>query len=403
MGQTTKLGKKDFFILNFFHVLIDGLFESIPILLSFIVIAYGGGEKEVGLIVSMGMIICTLAGLSTVSFAERFSILQGTALVSLIYGVGYLLASLGTEFVFIGLAFVLASLGHNIFHDLSFTYLSRNVQRNSLGRAMSDFTAIGDIGRIPLVSLAGFAGAFSFFGLPGWRLTSFSYGVLTLVLALGLFIYSFSRKNISPTEKRKNPLRFPSLSLLKSKKISLSIMASGLNAFSCDRIFTFLPLLLIAKGFDPKAIGAFALGFTVGCFIGKLACGRLVDIFGTRKTFLSSAFILSLLLFILIRAEHISLIILTALLIGIVTKGSVPIIQTIITEHVQDKDRYSDIFSINSLGRGVINIITPVMFGFIAASFGINTIYALMLLGSLLSTLPVFILVRLDRKTDKAY
>ena len=74
------------------------------------------------------------------------------------------------------------------------------------------------------------------------------------------------------------------------------MLASILNAFSNDRIFTFLPLLLIGKGVDPKIIGSFALGFSVGSFLGKMACGRFVDSFGPRKVFVAAELLLTVLL-----------------------------------------------------------------------------------------------------------
>ena len=131
-----------------------------------------------------------------------------------------------------------------------------------------------------------------------------------------------------------------------------------LNAFSNDRIFTFLPLLLVAKGIDAKTIGSFALGFTLGSFVGKMACGRLIDIFGTRKIFIIAGIILALLLCALLQSNNLILTVIISLAIGIVTKGTVPVIQTIITEPVRGATVYDAIFSLNSFGRGIINMRT---------------------------------------------
>ena len=127
-------------------------------------------------------------------------------------------------------------------------------------------------------------------------------------------------------------------------------------------------MLLIGKGVDPKIIGSFALGFSVGSFLGKMACGRFVDSFGPRKVFVAAELLLTVLLCALIMADQLVLIVSIALLLGIVTKGTVPVIQAIITEPVRDAASYSDVFSINSFLRGITNMLTPLLFGFLASA-----------------------------------
>lgn len=67
---------------------------------------------------------------------------------------------------------------------------------------MSDFTAIGDVGRIPLVSLAAFAAASVCAGLPGWRAVCLAYGVAALCAALSAaasrLLPMSSTKDVSP-------------------------------------------------------------------------------------------------------------------------------------------------------------------------------------------------------------
>lgn len=53
------LDKKRYFLLNFYHSMNDGFFASIPVILSFIVLLYGYGEKEIGIIISLGAALGT--------------------------------------------------------------------------------------------------------------------------------------------------------------------------------------------------------------------------------------------------------------------------------------------------------------------------------------------------------
>ena len=408
-----------FIMLNLYHILVDGLFDTVPVILSFMALAYGSGETEVGLIVSLGTALSTAAGLGTSWFSRRFGFAGSVALISGMAGLGLVGAGLASTLhtggmPATGACMLLVMAGFAVFHNLSFSYITANTDRSRLGRAMSDFTAIGDVGRIPLVSFAAFAAAYSVGSMPGWRAICLAYGAFAI--GAGLWLYcirsSFAESSESgdasvsatgapatdaataapsaakPT--RRNP--FAAFAILKNRAVLLAMLGSMLNAFSNDRIFTFLPLLLVAKGMDATTIGSFALGFTLGSFAGKMACGRLIDIFGTRKIFIAAGLTLTLLLCALLSSDNLVLTLLLALAIGIVTKGTVPVIQTIITEPVQGAHNYEAIFTVNSFGRGITNILTPVLFGGLAARWSLDTVYLLMAAVAALSIVPVVLM-----------
>ena len=47
-------------LLQIFHVIVDGLYDSVPILLSFMIIAFGAQEKDAGVILSVAALLGTL-------------------------------------------------------------------------------------------------------------------------------------------------------------------------------------------------------------------------------------------------------------------------------------------------------------------------------------------------------
>ena len=402
-----------FIMLNLYHILIDGLFDSVPVVLAFMALALGSGETDVGLVVSLGAALSTAVGLGTGLFSRRFGFDGSVALLLCLAGLGYLGAAFAGGMITAGTCFVLAMAGFAAFHNISFSYITANTERQSLGRVMSDFTAIGDVGRIPLVSFAAFAAAYSVGPMPGWRAVCLAYGVLALCAALWLFCTAVKKSpsaggntqaansasgplpgsaETPPPRPRRNP--FAGFSILKNRDVFLAMLASMLNAFSNDRIFTFLPLLLVAKGIDAKTIGSFALGFTLGSFVGKMACGRLIDIFGTRKIFVIAGVTLAMLLCALLQSSNLILTVIISLAIGIVTKGTVPVIQTIITEPVRGATVYDAIFSLNSFGRGIINMLTPVLFGGIATMWSMEAVYLLMAAVAALGIVPVLLMSR---------
>lgn len=374
---------KNKIVLNFYHVINDGLFDSIPVLLTFIILSLSGGEKEIGTIISLCTAFSTIAGLCTISISRRVGALPAIALTIGLAGVGFIATACMPNLALVGSCFTLSAAGYYIFHNISFGYITTHTDRSRLGKALSDFTAIGDIGRIPLVSLAGFLSAYSFAGLPGWRVVCLGYGGIALLAALWLFLTVRQEHPLEVSSEKKCNL--PSFDLLHRRDVALSLMASVLNAFSNEKFFAFLPLLLLAKGLDATMVGSFALGFTVGSFLGKMICGRLVDQYNPYIVFIFAEIALA----IVILTTNVYCIIMLSLCAGILTKGTVPVIQSIITEPVCASEAYDDIFSMDSFFRGITNVVTPLLFGFIATAIGISSIYILMAVAAVLSVILV--------------
>ena len=74
-------------LLQIFHVIVDGLYDSVPILLSFMIVAFGAQEKDAGVILSVAALLGTLAGLGTKGCSQRFGFLRTLCLITGAYGV----------------------------------------------------------------------------------------------------------------------------------------------------------------------------------------------------------------------------------------------------------------------------------------------------------------------------
>ena len=384
--------KKYFFLLNAYHILVDGLYDSIPILLTFIVIHFGGDEKQIGYIVSCGTLIGTACGICTLAFSQRLAFRKILGFTALLYAVGYLANGFSQGIAWTGVFFVIAASWHSVFHNITFSHISAKIDRKVLGRALSDFTAYGDVGRIPLTALSGYAAVMTIFGMPGWRIVCFAYGMVALIVAAILLLHRTTANTAEPAAKKKRLL--PSPDPLRNRRVRNVVLASVVNAFGSDHIFVFLPALLLFKGFDATILGSLALGFTLGCFIGKTLCGRLLDKFGTRPIFVTSEILLAGLLAVLIFAQSLIFVIFIALLIGIVTKGTVPVIQSMLTEYLPTDEHYDDIFILNNLLRGAINIAAPALFGLIGSKFGLNATYTVMAVAAIAAILPLLFIQR---------
>ena len=381
------LSQKKYVLLNAYHSMNDGFFDAVPVLLTFVALAYGLGEKEIGMVVSCGTALGTVAGLATMFLSRYLSPLKTISLLIGVGGAGFVAASFSPGFLFAGISFTVVMFGYSLFHNICFSYLTVHTERKKLGRILSDFAAIGDIGRIPFIAIAGYLSAFTFFNVSGWKLVSFFFGIVGLVSAVLLFL--FSKEDAVEERFVHAGSSIPSFNILQDRSVILSMAASILNTFGNEKIFTFLPMLILFKGFDPGIVGTFAVGFTVGSFLGKMACGRLLDRYDPKIVFIVAESVLSLFLFLIIYSTSLPVIMFFAFFIGLLTKGTVPVIQAIITVPFQDIGDYDKIFSINSFVRGIINIFTPLLFGVIASIWNINVVYVIMAAASFLAVVPM--------------
>jgi MFS family permease len=381
------------YLLNIIHVVVDGLYDSVPILLSFMVFSFGAAEKEAGVVISLANTVNTVAGLGTIFLSRLFGSFRTMGLIVLINSIGFLSNAFSPSLYLAGICFIVGTAGFSVFHNLAFSYIAANSERRSLGKVIGDFTAVGDIGRIPLASLAGFLAAIPVFGFPGWRIVCIAYGLVALLFA-GYIWLSFRKEKPESVPESPSASRvaksLPSFSLLGRRQYVLPIIASVLDALGSNQVFMFLPFLLFNKGIDPKVIGAFALAFTAGGLAGKTALGRLVDMFGTRKVFIVSELIMAALLVVLLLGNDIFTVVGASLLLGVVTKGTVPAVQAIITEPVCEKHEYQDIIAINSFSRGIANMVSPLAFGWIASGAGVDRAFALMAIFAVCAVIPVF-------------
>lgn len=382
-------------MLNTYHIVIDGLSDSVTILLPFIIIAFNASEKEAGIIIALMSMVNTFAVLSTVYLSRQLGFLRSLGLIILIQGICFFANSFSQNIYMVGFLFVVGSIGFSIFHNLAFSYLSSSSDKQTLGRTMGNFTAIGDIGRIPLASLAGFVAALTLAEISGWRIVCSIYGLGAIIFAGYLFIASLGESKEINRENRineKKKWQLPSFSMLRDYRYGLPMSASILDAICSDQIFVFLPFLILAKGKDPKIISAFALVFTFGCFLGKAVLGRMVDRFGNRKVFVVSEVIMAILIAILLLSKEMAIVIGTSLVLGIVTKGTVPVALTMIAEPAHEKPEYDAIFAINSFLRGITHIVTPLLFGLIASAASVAWIFGIMAIAALGAVIPVLMM-----------
>ena len=374
-------------LLPILHLFNDGYLAAMPLVLPFAAEEFSIPLSIVGLLGSLlsfsGIILALPAGAA----AARFGAVRLLSFAVLCYSIGFLLLGTAGGIAAIFAAFILGSIAFGIFHPIAFSAVAKESSSSQLGRNMGIFAATGDIGRIA------FAAAVTFIiGLTSWRFTSFLYGIAALFLFLFCFIYALRRNdgNKETASKSKKKLDY---SILKKKAFGLSNVASFLDSFANASLFIFIPFLLTFRGIDAAFIGVFTSVFFVGNLLGKVIMGRLTDRVKEEYLFIGCECCIFIALIILALSPSAVIISLLALILGFFTKGTVPIVSTMIAQSVGETE-YEAAYSVNSLSTSIANTLAPLFFGLLADILGVQAIFFACGIAALLAAIPVIVLVK---------
>lgn len=374
-------------LLPILHLFNDGYLAVMPLVLPFAAEEFSIPLSIVGLLGSLlsfsGIILALPAGAA----AARFGAVRLLSFAVLCYSIGFLLLGTAGGIAAIFAAFILGSIAFGIFHPIAFSAVAKESSSSQLGRNMGIFAATGDIGRIA------FAAAVTFIiGLTSWRFTSFLYGIAALFLFLFCFIYALRRNdgNKETASKSKKKLDY---SILKKKAFGLSNVASFLDSFANASLFIFIPFLLTFRGIDAAFIGVFTSVFFVGNLLGKVIMGRLTDRMKEEYLFIGCECCIFIALIILALSPSAVIISLLALILGFFTKGTVPIVSTMIAQSVGETE-YEAAYSVNSLSTSIANTLAPLFFGLLADILGVQAIFFACGIAALLASIPAIVLVK---------
>ncbi|MBO6058948.1 MAG: MFS transporter, partial [Bacteroidaceae bacterium] len=283
--------------------------------------------------------------------------------------ISYILMFMSKSYVLVLLAFLVGSLGFGVFHPVAFAAVAKTSQ-TKLGTQMGNFTANGDIGRIALSALLTFMIA-----KLSWGTTAFIYAFLPLAAGLAVLIPGRYRNEVAqfgPEEKKERHSVF----VRPTKRLVILFSAIFLDAFSVASLFLFLPFLFQAKGFDTAIIGSLTGVFFIGNYLGKMVCGRIVELKGVKKVFLVAELCLALTVFTLSFISSMYLLIALLIIMGILSKGTVPVLSTFLADTAKEiKVNIDGIYSLYSVLYNGAETISPLILGIAAAAWGIERMF----------------------------
>ena len=375
--------------LGFLHVLNDGWFASLPLLLPFIQGELGIDFAQVGLLSSLLSLAGVALALPAASIARKAGGLRTLVAGALLYSLAFVAVGLSAGFPSLVLAFGLASVGFGLFHPVGFAMVAHGSGPEELGRRMGGFTAVGDIGRVGVAACVTLLVA-----LAGWRRTALAYGCVPAVLALGLYAASRGSPARSGPEESGGKAR----GLRRNRRFLLATASGFIDALASSSLFVFIPFLYIHRGASTALLGSLSGAFFVGNMLGKVVLGRIADRLGSRKVFVLSELLMAGLLVALGAAKSLPALVVVSVLLGAVTKGTVPVLNTIIAASVPDRRLFDKAFGAGAFANGVAAAAAPLLFGWVIDERGIVAVFGVCAAFAVAAVLPVALEALLERR-----
>ena len=262
---------------------------------------------------------------------------------------------------------IFGSIGSSLFHPQALGFASRFAQKDSAGKSMAVFVAMGTLGYSmgPVVSSA----ITQFLGMPKMPLMTF------LGIVWALIMFSFVPK-LSLSEKVVNKINFKTAfkRILTNRKLNILNVIAMLKTMIMSACFILLPFLWKNMGYKPFYIGIALFMFIFAGGIGSLISGHIEKNIGAANVFyisMISTFPL-MILFILTCSSHPTLSLGIFVIMGFITMMATPVTMVMAQNVIPE---YKSIISgfINGFSWGIVAIAMSLL-GFIAEKFGITNV-----------------------------
>lgn len=365
------------FTLHFFN---DGFNASIILLLPFIKQSLNLSLTQIGILTSILSISGIILSLPAGYFGHKIGAIKILSLAILFYSIGFIAVGFSFSYLYLLMSFLIAAIGFGIFHPIAFSLVAKWAPMNKLGKAMGDFTAIGDVGRIALSSTV----AFIIVAI-GWQKTSIIYGIISL---LSIFIIMFFNNKEENVKTKKNKVEINYWQIIKNLKFILALLTTFFDNLASSALFIFIPFLFLQRNVNPSTLGIFTSAFLIGNLIGKTTLGRLADKYTNTKIFIIAEFFMAVFIVLLTLSYSQFLIIIVSIILGALTAGTIPVRSTMITEATQHHKEYEKVFGIGSFVANIATSLAPIILGFVADKFGIVNSFYIASLFAILAIIP---------------
>jgi FSR family fosmidomycin resistance protein-like MFS transporter len=363
----TRQRGKPLFSFCAFHFLDDGFADSIYLLLPFIAAELHLSFSEVGVLKgvfsgAMGLFQVPMSLLGE-KIGELWVIAGGT------FGLtgGFLFLSAATTFPGIFSALIFAKGTGAGQHGLSSSVLSRIFEQSGRRAAMGTFNFAGDVGKVTLPFILAVL-----INLLGWRPAVFALSLGGI--SSGIVLWTLARKTRieAPLPRRveREVARTSRWGIQDRKGFSALLTIGIIDISTRTALLTFLPFLLLQKGFPPDRVGFALTVLFAGGAAGKFACGILAEWVGIITMVVATEALTTAGILALFVASGKAIWILLPL-VGIFLNGTSSVLYATVAEIISPSGR--------SRGYGLYYAVTltsgaiaPVLYGFITDFMGLS-------------------------------
>jgi len=146
----------DFTQINFLHICNDGFQASFLLLLPFIAKDFHLSLTQVGVLGTLQNAVLVALALPTSYIALKIGGMRTLLLAICLYALGFIGMTFSPVFLWLIPMFILGGFGFGLFHPSAFSVIAARATKETRGRAMGNFTAIGEVGRIGISAIMTF-------------------------------------------------------------------------------------------------------------------------------------------------------------------------------------------------------------------------------------------------------
>ena len=296
-------------------------------------------------------------------------------------GLSWLTLSLAGHASLICLSYALGGISSGLFEPIGNSLVAKLSSAKNRITAIGNFAAFGDLGRIAL--MAGSTALAGFFGIDRACGLLCVTAAAAFILAVVLIARSVGGGVPASPE---TPVHLGDL--LKNRRFCFATAAGFADSFSSSSLYFWIPFLLNARGIALANTLYFDVVFFVGYMCGRLALGRLADRHGAPNTLIGSKLGMAVLILLLTLTGGKTSLLLLLFLLGIFTRGSSPVIRAMVADSMDERISFHDAFSTYSFVSRSSGAVSRPIFGFLATSTGIASVFYAASVVSLLTLYP---------------
>lgn len=354
--------KNTLLLLSVAHSCNDICWAMIPLLLPLIREELQFTYTQAGLILTCFSTVLLVFSLISGHLADLYENRKVLSFGFLFTAAAFPLLLPARSYVQIIVVLALAAIGVSVFHPVGTAYLSRGWRK---GTSFGFFEAVGAGGILTMTVVFG-----PLVAALEWRLTALVMAIPSIPIGLTFLLSRVNLEHITADlpHSRENTSSHSPVGL---KSIIVFYLARGLYIFGSIGVMSFLPLFAVdVRGLPPEGASLFPTFVWAGAVAGTLICGVLSD----RVSSFSIIFALLILtlpaIFLLTLPLPFFIIAIFLIIFGFCRIGAIPA-QTVWLSQVTSQKIRGKIFGGSISLVGLSQILSPLLFGFLADMWGL--------------------------------